>query len=360
MSKKIIYTIGQMGNGGAERVISILANASSKENEITIITLFSKQLDYKLNENVNYLFIDVSDLKNPLHRFFKRLFLIRKEINKISPDIIISFLSIVNIYILLSLLFSKYRIILCERNDPNHEPNGILKKLLRSFLYSIRKNNYFVFQTHYAQKYFNKKIQKKSCIIFNPIKKDLPVVEKEPSNITCVARLTEDKNIPLLINAYSKICRRYDCHLQIFGRGHLYENLVHLVNVLGITDKVEFMGFRSNVHQYMRNSKIFVLPSNYEGISNALIEAMAMGIPCISTDSPAYGARELIKNDVNGYLIECDNEKKLINCIVELLEDNEKWNRISINSYKIREILDEDKIVNQWNIFIKKVLKNEI
>lgn len=360
MPKKIIYTIGQMGNGGAERVISLLANANSKENEVTIIALFSDRIDYKLDKNISFIFIDVNKIKNPIHRFFKRILLIRKTIKKVSPDIIISFLSIINIYILLSMIFTKYKIILCERNDPNHEPKGDFKKKLRNFLYNARKNNYFVFQTHYAQKYFGKNVQKKSTIIYNPVKRNLPVVEKKANIITCVARLTEDKNIPLLINAFSKICFEYDCQLQIFGRGNLHNDLVNMVNALGIENKVSFKGFKSNVHEYMKYSKVFVLPSNYEGMSNALIEAMAMGIPSISTDSPAYGAREIMHNNVNGYLIECNNEEQLINCMISLLKDNEKWNMISKNAYKIRYTLDEDKIVAQWNIFIKRVLENEI
>ncbi len=357
--KKIVYVIGHIGNGGAERVISILANASIAEENI-IITLFSNKQDYHLNSNVRVIYIDVTSIKNPAWRCVKRVLLLRKAFREISPDIIVSFLAIINMYTVLANLFTKQKVILSERNDPKHEPNSKVLRCLRNRLYKLRKENYFVFQTQYALECFNKKVAKKSRIIYNPIKSELPKRdEKNTEHIICtVARLEEDKNLQLLIRAFSIVSKSTDYILQIFGIGPQKDELLELCNELNITSKVYFMGFKKNVHEYIKKADMFVLPSNYEGISNAMIEALAIGIPTISTDSPAYGAREFIDSGYNGFLIECNSLEQLVEKMLWIIRHKQGANKLGENAVAIRNILGEDKIISEWKQYCLKVVRN--
>ena len=353
--KKIVFVIESLAGGGAERVVSILANDLARSGyDISILMIFEDVVKYHIDSKVNLKGIEL-EKPHGLRRNIERLQKIRNEINKIKPDVVISFLSLVNIATISSLLLTKYPIILSERNDPKHEPASGKERLLRNLLYSLREKNYFVFQTEYAKKCFPKRIQRKITIIYNPLRTDLhdPYVGLRKNTIVCVARLQPDKNISLLLHAFARFHKKIPSYfLEIYGEGPLLDQLKKECKELEINHFVIFKGFVNNVDEMIVDSSMFVLPSNYEGISNAMIEAMAIGIPTISTDSPAYGARSFIKNGENGFLIGVNNEEELYNRMVDIAENLDLTNKFSCNAAKIRETLDEKIIKDQWIDFI--------
>ncbi|MCK3894695.1 glycosyltransferase family 4 protein [Streptococcus suis] len=351
MKKKILFTIGSLSGGGAERVISILANRLSIRYDVTILAIFKDDIAYELSDNVKYTYLSLPDNLSGIRRNFVRLIRIRKTINELRPDIIISFLTIINMILLASLVFTKYPIIVSERNDPNSEMPNKVGRIIRDFLYYTRKGLFFVFQTPYARNCFKRMTNRNSTIIFNPIKGDMlaPYEGDREKRIVCVARLEPAKNLSMLIKAFYNFHKLYpDYHLEFYGKGPQEHQLKELVNQLQLTDSVTFRGFVRNVHAQIHKSSMFVLPSNYEGIANAMLEALAMGIPTICTDCPAYGARLFIEDGESGFLVPVGREDELLQKMKLLAEDNELSKRFSKKSKNIRDILNEDRIVEQW------------
>lgn len=359
--KKIFFVIGTMSNGGAERVVSILSNYFSKDYKVYVIALFDPQIDYILEKNVQYVFLLKDDKSLGLLRNINRIKKLRYLVKELKPECVISFLSIINMIAIVACLFTKTKLILSERNDPRHEPSTRILRFFRNILYLFRKNNYFVFQTQYAMNCFGKKIQAKSVVIFNPIQSGLPKHREDViRKIVCVSRLTSDKNIPMLINAFSNVVKQHNEYvLEIYGRGELIDVLKNKVKKMDLNEKIFFRGFSANVHEKICNADLFVLPSNFEGISNAMLEAMAMGIPTICTDCPAYGAREFIQNGKNGFLINVGDEKDLTAKILTVIENSQLAKEISSNSVKIKTILNEKEICRQWMRFLDEKVFHE-
>ena len=358
--KKIVFLIGSLHNGGAERVISVLANEFVKKYEVHILTIMEDKVDYDLDSNINYKYIMKDDEgKKGIIRNYIRIKKIRDFVKKTNPDVVISFLWATNIIAILSCLFLPQCLILSERNDPKHEPGSGILRLIRNCLFRIRKKNYFVFQTEYAQSCFSNYIKRKSKIIFNPIKDNLPekYTDVRKNKIVCVARLVSEKNISMLLKAFKKVYEKYpDYLLFLYGRGPLEKQLKEESLNLGIRDNVIFKGFSKNVHSEIIDAKLFVLPSNFEGISNAMIEALALGIPTICTDCPAYGAREFITDGENGYLIDVNDEKALEDKMLSVITNVSLQNKFSQNATKIRNNLNSNQICKQWECFIREII----
>lgn len=217
----------------------------------------------------------------------------------------------------------------------------------------------YVFQTEDAANYFSDKIAKPYRIISNPLKSGLPepYLGERDKKIVCVARLSKEKNIELLINSFSNfVTKDTNYILELYGQGPEEAKIKKLVKKLGLSEKIHFCGFREDVHECIKKATCFVLPSNYEGISNAMIEALAMGIPTICTDSPIGGARMLINNMQNGILVPVNDVDKLTEALFTVCESEEIQKRFSEQSIKIRNMLSIDNIANQWRKFIDLII----
>lgn len=350
---KIIFTIGRLGGGGAERVVSVLANSFIEYgHEVNIITLSENDKPaYPLKNNVKRISI-IKDKNENKIRYFKR---IRKTIIELNPSVVISFLTYINVYILISLIFSGIKVIVSERNDPKYSPERRLMRVLRKFTYVFASG--YVFQTKKATEYFSKRIRRNSIIIKNPISNLIPRPKpKCKKDIIAVGRLTRQKNYIMLLNAYKKIYKKIpDYRLSIYGEGEERYNIEKYILENNLQDNVILMGQVSDIYNKINGSSLFVMASDIEGMPNALIEAMALGIPSICTNCNSGGPAELITNFENGILVEVGNEEELANAIMLVLNDNNISERISKNSIKIREELDIDVITKQWLDYCKKV-----
>ena len=146
-----------------------------------------------------------------------------------------------------------------------------------------------------------------------------------------------------------------DYYLNIYGEGHLLSMLVDLCEKLKIKDKVTFKGFSKNIHSFVNDAAMFVLPSNYEGLSNSMLEAMALGIPTICTDCPIGGARMVIENGSNGVLVPVNDKDALVKSMCEIAEKKEFAKTLSKNALKIRDKLNVAIIAKQWEDLIGKL-----
>lgn len=357
---RVLFVFGGKQKGGAERAITNISSHMIKENEVHFLGL--KKIDnfYSISNKIKYHLMErESDYKkNFFIRNINRLTKIRKIIKEVNPDVIISFAREQSYRILLLNYFNKRKIIVSVRNDPKHEYTTFKEKLVMKILY--KRVNGFVFQTEEAKKFFDKKVQDKSVIIPNPINEEYlsgnTKVKKE-KKIVSVGRLVEQKNHAFLIDSFAKIANAFsDYSLVIYGSGELKENLQKQINSYGLDKRIILAGEVQDVRKNIEDASLFILPSIYEGMPNSLIEAMALGLPVISTDCPCGGPRFLIQNNVNGILVPVNDVNELADEIEKILTDDEFREKIGKNAKNIRKILDSDKINQQWMNFISKTL----
>lgn len=359
--RRIAFMIGSLDSGGAERVISVLANNFVSDWKVKIIPIYKDVVKYNLRDKVEYSPIRISDDKKGIIRNIERIKAIRKSIGNFKPDIIISFLTTVNIFTLLAVRKMRIPVIVSERSVPDCEVQSKGLQIIRNYLYKNIEDCHFVFQTEYVQSLFGEKIKNRSRVIFNPLKDNLPgpFNGKRDKRIVCVARLEETKNIQMLLRAFQYFLKeKPDYILELYGEGVLCEKLSRLAESLNIGNNVIFKGFTRTIHSDILSAQMFVLPSNFEGISNAMIEALAIGIPVICTDCPAYGARLFIEDGVNGYLIPVGDEKMLLNRMKILSSHPEIADKFTNNAVKIREQLDSEIIANQWKDYMGEIIEN--
>lgn len=221
------------------------------------------------------------------------------------------------------------------------------KKL--TYKYVLNKCERIVFQTKHVQSYFPKSIQEKSCVIPNPIlDDDLPEVSDcRKKKIILVGRLSEEKNIEMAIRAFSQT--KHDGYsFHIYGTGPLLKKLQELVKQLSLEKEVVFEGQVVHVVDYIKDAEIFLLTSNFEGMPNALIEGLAMGLACISTDFPSGAAHELIDDGQSGFVVPMNDVNALAKRMQILISDDALRHRMQKNSVEIRQRLALDKIISQW------------
>ena len=229
------------------------------------------------------------------------------------------------------------------------------------FLY--KRADGFVFQTDEARDYFCKKIQDKSIVIANPVDDRFlktKYVGYKSTEFINVGRLNEQKNQILLIESFKDIIKKYPNYkLLIYGEGSLKNELSMYIKDNKLNNNVKLCGNVDDIENILKDKKGFILSSKYEGMPNALMEAMAVGLPCISTSCPCGGPKELIDGNKNGLLVENNNKEELTSSICRLIEDNNICRQLSKNARDKMQEYNCDKIVNKWFDFMKEVCNNE-
>jgi glycosyltransferase involved in cell wall biosynthesis len=341
--KKIALINGGLSGGGAERFTVTFANALQQDSNYLVYLLTSRK-----QENEYPLSKDVSRYCILTKSFLKNIFIVRNFLIKNDIDTAVAIGIYCNLILCAANILLKTKVIISERNAPQQDKISFFSKVLRKCLYW--NADFYIFQTKGAQSFYSKQIQKRSAVIHNPVIENLPqrsdVCIKE---IVAVGRLMPQKNYPLLINAFANVVKTHpEYKLRIFGQGILLPQLQELTEKLKLTDKIIFEGFCSNVHQAIKDSDIFVMTSDFEGMPNSLMEAMAMGFPVISTDCPAGGPAELIQNDRNGLLVKVRDVKGLVDSILRLIEDNDLKIRLQTNAKNIRNTHCTTEIIKAW------------
>lgn len=356
---RIMFCVGNMGKGGAERVIANLSNDLIRKHDITIVTTSSSESLYELNPKVHIVALDNDSKKrNVIFRTINRIKRMKELDREFPTDLIFGFLPEPSCRVLMANFFNKKKIIISVRNDPKQEYNTFFKRILMKILFT--RANGFVFQTEDAQKFFSKKIQNRSAIIPNSLNPNFmiePYLGKRDYRIVNVGRLENQKNQKMLIHAFYNFHQQFpEYELHIYGVGSLLENIQQYITTLQLTDKVILHGNVDNIKDEIYTAKMFILSSDYEGMPNALIEALAMGIPSISTDCPCGGPRYLIENNINGVLIPVNDEQALIKAMIDLVNNPSKCLEMSKNSHIIQEKLNPVKINQQWLDYMYEIV----
>lgn len=356
--RHIVITSDGMGSGGAEKVIASLSNGlSSKGFQVTIIGVSTHDTKsfYKLDDRVNY--ITLHNGGNQKIKSFKRVRLLRKIIKSLKPDVVISFLPHVNVYTYYATLGMKVPVIVSERNNPKVDPKGLILRRLKKI--AFYQADGAVFQTKESTYYYRKSIRNKSTVIYNPVEQrllDIKAGNQKNKVILSVGRLTEQKNFKCLIDAFALFSTNHlDYILRIYGEGHLQDELLEYAVSKGIGEKFELLPPDPNWQEKEKDDAMFILSSDYEGMPNALLEAMVIGIPCISTDCPSGGPLELIKDGENGYLVKVGDSTEMAKKMELILEDPLIYN---IEDYS--KNFNQTKICDDWLDFIKIVMERKL
>lgn len=358
--RRILFVISSLAYGGAERVVSELANEfCAKGLEVGILLISAETVAYPLDTRVELFSLNefVNGFQG-LRAARKRCQGILAVTRRFAPDMVISFMSVVNIYSCLALKNSGYPLIVSERNDPSTDPPEQYKRNVRDFIY--RYAHGVVCQTRQARDYFGQRFRRRLEVIPNPVKTGLPLPYegKREQRIVAVGRLEPQKNYPLLLAAFAHLSAEFPgITLDIYGDGSLRNRLEDMVLERGIKDRVTFHGAVSDVHERIRDAYAYILTSNYEGMPNALMEAMALGLPCVASDCPSGGPAELIQNGKNGLLFPVGDLNALIDSVRRLLVDGDMARRLGNEALKIREEYECVGIAQKWITFAETVRK---
>lgn len=350
--KRIAIVVNGLSGGGAERVAALLANGLySKGYDVLFIAAFSAEKEYPLSDGVHYVYIDPK-AEGKIGKYVNRTVKIYQTLKEYKPDAIISF-------IIIEMLLSNFLKVAPIVYSLRIAPSSLVHKKKRwlSCLYSYKRAKKIVFQTEDAKNFFDEPIREKGVVIPNPLSENLPYWNKESHEKTVLTacRLTAQKNLPMLIEGFSRFHEKFpDYTLKIYGQDEdgITNELLKLCKDLQISDAVSILPHTKNIHQIMQNSAVFALTSNFEGLSNSMLEALAIGIPTVCTDCPPGGARTFIEDGVNGMLIPVGDGDELYRRLCLLAENEQLGHTMSEKSVKIRQELALEKIVDAWDDLI--------
>ncbi len=357
--KKIAIICDSLARGGAERNCIYLAKYFvSKGHKVTIVTAYKNKEEYELPEGIErVILLPPGKRYNSIVKILKLNLKLSNVLKTNKADAAVIMGTPMCLYSAIPCFLKRVRFIVSERNDPNSFDGKKSTKIISRLL--MRLANAFVFQTKDAKAFYSKALKNRGEVIPNPLlHPNLPQeYEGEREKVLVSAgRLVEQKNQALLIDAFSEIYKDYpEYKLIIYGEGPLRERLEAQIEKLGLSESVLLPGNYEDVLERMKKAAMFVFPSNFEGMPNALIEAMAIGLPCISTDCPCGGPRELIQNHKNGILVPVKDYEGLVNAIRELLNDSESAAKIGHEAVSIREKLEPERIGAAWLKIIEEM-----
>lgn len=344
---RIAFFISHVGRGGAERVISILANEyADKGWNVDIVMLLANDVENKLLPQIRTISL-VGKSKKYINNAGYWLYNIRQYVRREKPDRVVSFVGRINALVLTATLGLKTPIIVSERNDPRHDGRGNAMLWYCNMIY--HRAQAIVFQNQYEQSCFSASLNSKGFVVPNPVEVSATKSEKEYEfTVSTAGRLHPQKNHRMLIDAMEivhRTCPFVKC--RIYGDGILHEELQNYIIEKCLINTVTLEGNHSDIHEKLAECSLFVMTSEYEGLSNALIEAMMIGLPCISTDYP--GADELITNNINGRLIKRGDAQELANTIIEMYNNVDIKNRIAKQGKEDADAYKKERVLMQWH-----------
>lgn len=350
MQKRILIINNGLAGGGIEKASTSFANyLADKDFEVYMLALYKSTPFFQLNPKIK--FIEPGFSRNSIHKLlyiFKLLFYIRKNVNKINPDVVLAYGEWTNPFVLMAINLKKFPVYVSDRMNPLAKL-PFLSNTLRKIYY--RKAAGIIAQTQFAKQILAENTKSKNIkSIPNPLTPINCEPTEKKNKIVTVGRLTSEKGHKYLIEAFSMISSP-DWELSIVGDGVERTNLEQLAKDLQIEDRVTFHGHLRDFSKQLSESKIFVLPSIKEGFPNALVEAMSVPLPCISTDFLG-NQNEIIKDGENGVLVPVKDSNKMSEAIQYLINNPDFCDQIAAEAYKIREELSFEKVSSQYLNFI--------
>ncbi len=363
---RLTLVISTLGCGGAERVISIMANYwAQRGEEVTLLTFDrGRQLFYPLHAAIQHRALGlVAESNHILVGFVRNLYrmiVLRRGIRDFEPSVVISFMEKNNILTLLATRGLGIPVIISERTDPSAYDIGQIWNMLRRLTY--RFADALVCQSPATLARVSLMVGINGVVIPNPVvltdptsKRDASLVrEKRKHIIVAMGRLVEEKGFDLLLSAFGRISQDHpDWSVTIMGEGPMRKELENQAKCLGLKDRVNFAGQTADPFPVLRQADLFVLSSRFEGFPNALCEAMACGLAVVSFDC-CSGPREIIRDGVDGVLVPAGDVNALAATLDRLMRDSAERERLATCAPNVLERFGVDRIMGMWEAVLSQ------
>ncbi len=359
---KLAFYIGSLNKGGAERVFVNLAEYfQNKGYQIVMVTQYQKEDEYVLAEGIRRVISDIPPEETTGSRavnFYRRMSRLHRIWKKERPDLVLSCVGKNNFMAVVTTMFTKTKPVVSVVGEAKEEYPNRLMKALANLLFPFASG--VILQTERSKSFFSQRVSRTSVILPNSLN---PLFIRErfrgerEKRIVSVGRLDANKNHEMMIRAFAGLAGRYpEYTLTIYGEGELREHLQKLIASLGLEEKVFLPGVVPDVAERIEKAALFLLVSYSEGVSNALIEALALGLPVIATDVPSGGTQELIRHGENGLIIPPGDEEALKAAMERLLSDGEYAERLGEQAHKIQERLAPERVNRQWQEYFESIM----
>lgn len=361
--KKIVFITNSLGFGGAEKMLTFVANSLCERGyDCCIINLnaiddYINEKQQSVNKRISVFTLEKSGNTTSRHKYkINEICRIAKDFK---ADVLIGFTGFPGFYAKIASLKLGIPSIMSERGDPTRTAPSTLKAKVVQFI--LNRSCGGVFQTEGAMKYYGKRLQKRGRVIPNPIftNGEIPLVDvrDREKTVVSVGRLDNDqKRYDVMIKAFKSFSESHpEYMLKLYGKGKDELLIKQWISEAGISENVCMMGLSKNPMQDIAHDGMFLITSDYEGISNALLEAMAVGLPCVSTDHTPGGARLLIRDGENGLLAPVGDEKALANAMRRFAEDGELARVCGENARSVIERFSPERIIDMWEKYISQI-----
>lgn len=366
----ICFFIWGLRAAGAERVLSFLANSWAEKGwKITVLTMENslKPPFYPLNPSVRVrplnLLKESTSVLSGLFNNLGRVRTIRRAIQDDHPDVLVSFIDTANVMVIAASRGLGIPVVISERTDPSRRSLGRIWDTLRDWAYP--RAEAVVFQSKGVMEWFPERVRRRGIVIPNPV----PVPSVGPSAgrppdsprvMMALGRLAHIKGFDILLAAFAEANRRAPgWKLEIWGEGPERASLERLSADLGLSNLVRFPGVTDNPFDVLRNGDLFILPSRAEGFPNALVEAMACGLPVVSSDFGG-AAKDIIRNGENGVLVAPENAIALAAAMVRLMSDPEARSHLAERAPEIVQRFSAERVLSAWEDTLNKAVRRTV
>lgn len=364
--QKIAFHLNSLQQGGAERVVSNLANRFAKEGyEVVIATEWYGTDEFALDQKVRRVHVGLTkedENRSRISKMLRRIWYLRRFMKKEKPDVVVAFTRGVLYRALAAGIGTGIPVVISVRTDPVGHYDKKADKLRIPLLFPHAAG--CVFQTEGAKAFFAPYLQENSRIILNPLNPKyigVPEPAVRTKDVVQSGRLVDFKNQPMLIRAFLKVHEKHpDYTLKIYGpdsKDGTKEILESIIHENHAEDFVKLMGGSNTLEKDLADAALYAFSSDWEGLPNALMEAMALGLPVVSTDCPCGGPKTLIEDGVNGLLVPIMDEKAMTDGILRLIEDRELAERLGREARRISERANEDAVFEQWQTYLQECCK---
>lgn len=365
---KIMFHLNCFEQGGAERVVSNLVNQLVLKNyEVIVATEWFGEVEFPLDKKVRRVHVGLKqedENKNRLIKAWLRLKNLRRLLKEEKPDIAIAFTRKANYRALAAGWYTGVPMVIAVRQDPKTYYSSFLDKIAIPLLCPTAAG--CIFQTIEQQEFFPRYLQEKSVVILNPVNDkylDVPKPELREKVVVQSGRLVDFKNQAMLLHAFIGVHDKHpDYRLKIYG-GDSFDGTKEILEAIirenHAKDYIELMGPSDNLEKELPKASVYAFSSDCEGMPNALLEAMALGMPTVATDCPCGGPRTVIINEENGLLIPVKDVKAMEAGINRLIEDRDFAEKLGRNARKISDRINGRAVLAQWEKYIEEVMKRE-
>lgn len=353
---RIGFLVDKISFGGGEKFLrNLIKERLRNGDQVILYTWNAEWIHDELSDHCEIRIIQCPYVG--IASRIKAVGFVKKNLIVDSPDFIVSFNLNLSEIFSISCFFANIPFIFSERVDPRYIPFDYPHRAMRWVVYLLASR--IVFQTKLIRQLFPC-FYRKSVVIHNAVDRAIDDYQHQErllskNKILSVGRLSDEKDFTTLIKAFAK-CERMNYSLNIYGEGPLHADLSLLINDLGLVDCVFLRGHTNNIYNELLHADIFVLPSKHEGMPNALLEAMALGIACIATDVPSGAVTEIMQGHEICVVTPIGDVEKMRLALDSLILNDSFRTYISDGAKSVAHSHSFDRINSDWSVLFEDVL----